>query len=151
MRRRSKIGRMLNKAAVALHLRTPAGVTPRIKGSDPAHTKFWKTRDGRNIRVCHMTDTHLLNTIRFMDRQAAAYERDAIRVGLHALTALHGEMALLSVEQELDCLMEEGVRMPEIYDDMVEEAAQRGLEALLVEEEHEKSPNKKPHYFRESV
>jgi hypothetical protein len=140
----------LNSVAVALRLTTPAGVSPRVNGSGPAHTKFWKTRDGRKIRVCHMPDTHLLNTIRFMERQAAAHERDAVRAGLHVLTVLRGEMALLSVEQELDCLMEQGVRMPDIYHDMVEEATQRGLEELMVEEEHEKSPNRKPHFYREA-
>lgn len=36
----------------------------------PKQTKIWTTRDGERIRICDMTDTHLVNTINMLVRGA---------------------------------------------------------------------------------
>lgn len=33
-------------------------------------TKIWKTRDGNKIRICGMEDSHLINTIKMLQRRA---------------------------------------------------------------------------------
>ena len=33
-------------------------------------TKFWKTKNGHRLRICDMTDNHLLNTIDMLKRYA---------------------------------------------------------------------------------
>lgn len=34
-------------------------------------TSVWTTRDGQEVRVCDMSDSHLLNTIRWLDMDEA--------------------------------------------------------------------------------
>ena len=32
------------------------------------NTDVWTTQNGRNVRICDMTDTHLINTIEYLER-----------------------------------------------------------------------------------
>lgn len=61
-------------------------------------TKLWTTRDGRRIRICDMTDDHLENTIRYLERAANI-----------SLLASHpefkGEQAQIQAEGEWDRLL----------------------------------------------
>lgn len=36
---------------------------------------YWETKDGRKIPLKEMTDTHLVNTIAYLDRRYDEYER----------------------------------------------------------------------------
>lgn len=74
-------------------------------------TKHWTTADGRTLRVCDMTDAHLLNTIRYLrrrseDNEAALYGKSLMSVVLNATRP--------------------GDHFP-IYNDMVKDAARRLL------------------------
>lgn len=38
----------------------------------------WTTRDGRVFKLCEMTDTHLLNTIKYIERGRAVWQNRRI-------------------------------------------------------------------------
>jgi len=71
-------------------------------------TRKWTMKDGRKIRICDMTDSHLENTLRMLRRYAEAKYHVAISDRWRLLCSLQGEMAQDIVEQELMVLEEEG-------------------------------------------
>ena len=89
-------------------------------------TKKWTTADGSKVRICDMIDSHLLNTIRFVER---THEK-------HLMAAL-GTAAMVTAEIATDCAerqverLEEGgpAETLELYDGLVLEAQRRGLKA----------------------
>jgi len=78
-------------------------------------TKLWTTKDGRKIRICDMEDSHLQNSINLLSRYARHKESEAINAGFQMLSMLQGEMAIDSVERELDYIMETGIDPSEVY------------------------------------
>jgi len=91
-------------------------------------TKLWTTKDGRRIRICDMSDDHLDNTIKLLDRMAKAAESQTIVKGFKMLNILHGEMAIDSVEREIDRVMEYGIDPCEIsplYENLTMEQLRR--------------------------
>jgi hypothetical protein len=87
-------------------------------------------KDGTKIRICDMSDRHLLNTIKMLERNHERHVQEHIREGYNCLAGMSGEIAVQSIEDDLDLLergeVEPGEFVP-IYDDMVGEAARRGL------------------------
>lgn len=78
-------------------------------------TKSWKTRHGARVRVCDMTDTHLLNAeamcrrnyFRFCDEVAsAAYD--------YAFSASTPDGASMAAEQAADSAAEEAINQDQI-------------------------------------
>ena len=61
----------------------------------------WTTKEGKKIRVCDMSDSHLNNTIAFLERTVHAQE---VQIAFHMLEVLHGEMALMSAESYANSL-----------------------------------------------
>lgn len=101
-----------------------------VRKAKPKRTSQWTTRDGRVIRVCDMDDTHLANTIRYLERTQVARREHEIHVCMGALSTLHGEMAIDCAERELDGLMDDfnvDAGLPNIYFEMCDEAEERGL------------------------
>lgn len=93
-------------------------------------TKVWTTKDGRRIRVCDMADRHLLNTMRMLQRQARIKEIQLIQEGAAALHIVGGELAAMTIEEEIDRLLEDGVSPYDIhpaYGAMCIECTRRGL------------------------
>lgn len=78
-------------------------------------TKRWTTKDGRKIRICDMTDSHLLNTVAMLERYQKAAESYAISSGHQALSTLRGEMAVDLVERELDYIEAYGLEPCEVH------------------------------------
>lgn len=105
--------------------------TPRRSKSGRAHTKVWVTKSGLKIRVCDMADSHLANTINYLQKVCARKFEETLKY--YAIPP-RGEMALIAYEQELECLLKKGVQYPAIYFDMVAELIQRGLGDLLEDE-----------------
>jgi hypothetical protein len=93
-------------------------------------TKLWTTREGAKIRICDMTDGHLSNTIKMLERIAKAKIMASIEARWSLLATLQGEMACMTVENEIAYLEKEGINPSEIhplYDNLVEGWKRRGL------------------------
>ncbi len=90
--------------------------------------KTWKSKDGRRIRICDMSNQHLVNTMKLLERNASAE-----RFNNFPYPSFQGEMAQYYAEQEFDNLIEKedyelAGEMYPIYKDMYEELLKRGLD-----------------------
>lgn len=90
------------------------------------NTKVWTTKDGQRIRIKDMTDTHLMNTIKMMERKVEEEVADI------PYPVFQGEMAQFYADQDYEA----AIRMTpydrfELYGDMIEEANRRGLKLAL--------------------
>lgn len=89
------------------------------------NTKKWTTKSGEKIRVKDMTDSHLVNTIHFIERYKGKVEMSMMRFA----DSMVADMASFISEQNYEAFAEQdtGEAFP-IYQDMIEEAYKRGLE-----------------------
>jgi len=101
-------------------------------------TKLWTCKDGRKVRICDMTDQHLLNTIRMILRAAPRQQQAALESAQSCAAMIHGEMASMSIESEIDRLIEMSaeefaeVHCPLLYE-LCEDAMRRKLEVPHLE------------------
>jgi len=65
---------------------------------------IWTTKSGEKIDIRHMSTSHLKNAIAMLERKSEAFRNEAISSGHIMLGILQGEMAIDSVERELDWL-----------------------------------------------
>jgi hypothetical protein len=89
-------------------------------------TKIWTKKDGSKIRICDMTDSHLTNTIKMLERNAREHECEA----LGCFPSFQGEMAQYYAELAWDSIAENGIDPNEItplYDDLLLEKQRRNL------------------------
>ncbi len=94
-------------------------------------TKLWTCQDNRRVRICDMSDSHLTNAIKYLQRKANVLGAQAILTGYEALSMLQGEIAVLTMEREIENLEENGMDPCEVnplYDNLIEDAWRRGLE-----------------------
>jgi len=84
----------------------------------------WTTREGETIPIEKLTDSHLMNCIRLLER---LYART---IGLYLIgPGPQGEMAQDAFDREFDALDEGGPEtINESYTDLVEEADARGID-----------------------
>jgi hypothetical protein len=85
-------------------------------------TKKWKMQNGTKIRICDMEDSHLLNTIKMLDKMSNIVKRKT------PYPNFNGEMAQYCAEQDHDRMLE---ATPEyffpIYEDLYNEAERREI------------------------
>jgi len=98
-------------------------------------TKKWTCKDGRKIRICDMTDSHLANTIAMLERAAPAARQQALNVMYFASSCLQGEMASYYAEQDIDRLEQSTVEeflsgLFPVYADLVIERDRREIISL---------------------
>lgn len=87
----------------------------------------WETRDGRIIYPRDFGNSHLLNTIKFMEKQAMEYRQR----NLECFPSFNGEMAQLCAEREYYALQDSSpkelcMKQP-IYRALCREAVRRGF------------------------
>lgn len=84
---------------------------------------------GKLIAIDEMTPSHLLNTIKFLERWAQRKFDDSISTGYTMLGFMQGEMAIMDIEQTLNGMEEGGweALLPKIYYDMKNLAIEREL------------------------
>jgi hypothetical protein len=85
-------------------------------------TKHWTQRDGTTIRICDMSDRHLLNTIAMLRR---AHQRE-LAAAWSMLSTVTAEMATYYLEQDIE-RMEDSLSDHPLHDDLCAEAERRGL------------------------
>jgi hypothetical protein len=85
-------------------------------------TRKWTQRDGTKIRICDMSDTHLLNTIAMLER---AHQHTICQAYSFA-TTLSGEQAGYEIDREID-RMESVPSDHPLYESLADEVARRGL------------------------
>jgi hypothetical protein len=88
--------------------------------------RLWKQKDGTKIRIKDMSDQHLLNTIKYLERKADEVAR---RV---PYPQFNGEMAQFYAEQAWNSLQDnptDNMLAGTIYDDLCEEYIRRGMTA----------------------
>ena len=93
-------------------------------------TDMWTTATGRKIKIVDMTDSHLRNTIKMLEQYAKHMEQQVINAGESMLYSLQGEMAIESVEKDLDRLYQNGLdpcEISPIYCKLIAEANKRRL------------------------
>lgn len=77
-------------------------------------TALWTMKDGTNIRICDMEDSHLTNSIKMLERATKSYEVRAIKYGYQMLAGLQGEIALDSVERDIS-ILEDGLDPGDLF------------------------------------
>ena len=93
------------------------------------NTKLWKCKDGTKVRIKDMSDSHLLNTIKMLDKyDNYKWSRDFKLLG-DMEQFITGELACEQIEQDLENHLEDPQDYrPEIYYDLVDEKNRRKLD-----------------------
>lgn len=98
--------------------------------------KVWTTRDGEQIPIRKLTDSHLLNIVCLLMRKTASYRRHLIDEGYHVLASMQGDMAQYCLENELNAMEQdelEGnvedllISIHPLGKDLLKEVERRGL------------------------
>ena len=91
-------------------------------------TKKWKTKFGEKIRICDMSDNHLLNAIRYLERFAKNQDK-YIMSQFDCGCPFQGEEACDAWDAALTraCNATWDDYLPEIYTNLMWEVERRGL------------------------
>jgi len=89
-------------------------------------TKLWTMRDGKKIRICDMSDSHLINTIDMLERGAESRMKADLDFYMNCEEP-NGEMALVEFDRQFDSMLEVdiGDYLSDIYWDLQAELERR--------------------------
>ena len=92
-------------------------------------TKLWTMRDGTKIRICDMSDDHLKNTMKMLERVAERAYQDELANAYSFSGEMMGDMASYAAEQDADRISHEdwGNYIKDIYWNMAEETKRREM------------------------
>lgn len=84
---------------------------------------IWTTKEGKELEIKDMSNSHLINTIRYIKRRLDEYhDEDG-----GSYPCFQGEMAQIIAEQEYERAEEAAFKMGELRQEMIQEAKNRGL------------------------
>ena len=96
--------------------------------------KIWKTKEGNDILINDMTDSHLLNSIKFLERYEQHVRWNLVKQIDFLLGGTTGEIAQDMMNDHIDDLIMDHEDSPDLFEeycpayyDLVEEAKSRGL------------------------
>lgn len=93
-------------------------------------TKQWTMRDGKKIRVCDMGNSHLVNTMLMLERNARHNLYVELTAAYQCLNMFSGEMAQYSCESDIAYMEEHDPWeefLPDIYDNMLKDCERRNI------------------------
>ena len=92
-------------------------------------TKKWTMKNGNKIRICDMENSHLINIIKMLKRCAERKKQKIESFYIYCVPP-NGEMAQDAFDSEFNSVMEStwDDYVPNIYDNLYNEAERRGLE-----------------------
>lgn len=92
---------------------------------------FWTTRDGFDILISDMTDSHIINSIDMLRRVAQKHKEIMILDAYAIMPSFGGEMAQLQIERDLEHLqalpLDVWLAKNENYLSLYAEAVRRGI------------------------
>jgi hypothetical protein len=104
-------------------------------------TKVWKQKDGKKIRICDMTDKHLVNSLNLVERKILEYRIEAIWSEANEFCDLgvvidDARETLEGARQTFNRISELINKIPpgegaELYESLLKEYNRRGLACLI--------------------
>ena len=98
---------------------------------------LWKTREGVEIRIEDMTDSHLANAIAMIERATPARARHLVATVYMRGPGPSGDMAQMAFDEEVQMLLSPDVHpscVSASYEHLVAEQKRRGIDAPSFEE-----------------
>lgn len=95
----------------------------------------WTTKEGQEIPIPDLTDSHLKNIVAMLRRNAASTKEWAVGQGYLAEASIHGEMALDSIQSTIMHLEEQDPQeyieeeFPEIFEEYYKRFGEQEAEA----------------------
>lgn len=93
-------------------------------------TKVWTTKDGTKVRICDMSDAHIMNSMRMLARMAATKRHIAISeaefIGLLSTAEIASSYAEIYCEGIANSSIAD--YLPSLYWDLRDDAIRRGLD-----------------------
>lgn len=129
--------------------KTEAEVWDSLDKPDPTcrkQRKMWTQTSGARIRICDMSNFHLVNATKMVKRVAEIQHGQALVSAYSLEMTLVGEQAQYEIENDIRRLEREGsdIMLPEIYWNLVEEVNRRGLQHLCLNDARtDRKPSRK--------
>ena len=96
---------------------------------------IWMTKDGKKIKISDMSDGHLINSVRLLQRTVGKMRLGHQLSGFSMLNFVNGEMAEMAIEnalqQEMEMDDEEWLEYHTHYEELIEEAKKRDIIMLV--------------------
>ena len=93
--------------------------------------RMWTTRDGAKIRIKDMEDSHLINTIKMLQR-GAELRRSKVVASFLCGPEPSGDIASFQFDRDFDAALDSTFEdfLPDIFDDLDAERERRGIEEI---------------------